>query len=145
MKKLVVLSAVALMSVSSLCFGASLQSLNNKQVTQTLSDKTITTISLVTLNGKIVNNSASVYFSKDKKVSGKFADKPESDQQTDEGTWSVKSNGTLCVAWQHWNQAHPICVAGYQLKNALIFVNADTQKLETLILDENIKDGNQVK
>lgn len=145
MKKLVVLSAAALMSFSSLCFAAPLQSLNEKQINQTLENKTITTISLITLNGKLVNNRASIYFSKDNKVNGKFSNKPDNDPQTDEGSWSVKPNGTLCVTWQHWNQAKPICVAGYQLKNALFFVNTDTQKLETLILDENIKDGNQVK
>lgn len=145
MKKLVVLSAVALMSFSSLCLGASLSSLNNKQVNQTLENKTITTASLITLNGKLLNdNFATVYFGKDNKVNGKFNNKPSSDPQTDEGSWLVKSNGTLCVTWQHWNQAKPICVLGYQLKNALILVNTDTKNLETLILDENIKDGNQV-
>lgn len=145
MKKLVILSACALMFVSSFCYAASMQSLNKKQLTQALEDKTITTISLVTLNGNIINNSASIYFSKNNKTDGTMSSKPGNNPQSDEGIWSVKSNGALCITWQHWNDNKPICVFGYQLTNALVLVNTETKNLETLILNINIQSGNSVK
>lgn len=145
MKKLAIFSAAALMSVTSICHAASLQSLDKKQLTQKLEDKTITTIPLVTINGALKKNTANVYFGKDNKINGKMDSKPDNDHQTDEGSWSVKPDGTLCVTWQHWNAAKPTCVFGYQLKNVLVLVNKKTKNLETIILSDNIKSGNSVK
>ncbi len=144
MKKLALLSVVILFFVSPLGFAASMHSLNKEQVTNALQDKTMTTIPLLTLNGKLVNNTISMYFSKDSKLTGQFANKPDNDPQSDQGTWTIKPNGVLCTTWQHLNKQKPICVFVYKLQNGLVFVNIETNKFESMALDENIKDGNQV-
>lgn len=142
MKKIAIFTCISLLS--SISFGQSMSSMTKPQITDMLSDQTITTVPLVTINDKLVDNKASIYFSKDGKLIGKFDTKPDSDPQNDLGKWEVKSAGTLCATWDHWNENKPICVDGYNVKNALVFVNNDTHKLETLVLQENIKSGNQV-
>ncbi len=144
MKKRALLASALLLTASTMCFAQSLHSLNKAQVTRELQGKTVTTISLVTLNNDLITNSFSGYFNQNGQVQGQFSVKPESDPQNDQGTWSVKSDGTLCATWQHWNKAKPICVTVYKLKNSLIFINEQTNKLETIILDDNIKAGNQI-
>lgn len=145
MKKSVLLSALIILLVSSLGFAATLKSLTKEQVTNAFQDKTITTIPLLTLNDKLVNNTITVYFAKDGKINGQFATKPDNDPQTDQGTWMVKANGTLCAKWDHMNNQKPICVFVYKLNNSLVFANADTNKFESMVLNENIKDGNQAQ
>lgn len=143
MKKLALWSVILLFS-STLGFAATLKSLNKEQVTSVFQDKTITTIPLLTLNDKLVNNTITIYLAKDGKMNGQFATKPENDPQSDQGTWLVKTNGALCATWQHMNNQKPICVAVYKLNNSLVLVNADTNKFESMVLNENIKDGNQM-
>lgn len=145
MKKIVLLVTAALLSVCTLSFGASsLQPLDKSQATQTIQDKTITTIPMVTLNGQLINNTFTGYFDKTGTVKGQLANKPDNDPQTDQGTWMVKSDGTLCATWQHWDNSKPICVSIYKLNNGILFVNQQTKKFESYILQENIKSGNQI-
>lgn len=143
MKKSLLLLAATL-SVSSLALAGSLQSLNKSQVTNEFQDKTITTISLVTINDKLEQNAFTGYFNKNGQLNGQFANKPENDPQNDQGKWTVKTDGTLCATWDHWNKGNPICVSVYKLKNGYLFVNQGNKKIETVILDENIKSGNQL-
>jgi len=142
MKKLLTLGI--LLSMSSLACAASMQSLDKSQVTKAMEDKTITTISLTTLNDQMMNNAFTGYFNKNGQIQGKFATKPDNDPQTDDGKWEVKSDGTLCVTWQHWQQSKPICVSLYHLKNGYVFVNNSTKKIETIVLDSDVKTGNQM-
>lgn len=143
MKKLLLFTAV-LLSVSSASFAATLNSMNKAEIMKTLSEKTLTTIPLVTINAKLVNNSFSGYLDKSGKVTGQMSNKPEgNDPQNDEGTWKVSDEGVLCVTWQHWNQAKPICTHVYNLKNSLVFMNLKNT-LETLALKNDIKSGNQL-
>jgi hypothetical protein len=145
MKKLALVSAIALFSVSTFSFGASLQSLNKNQIEKTMANKTMTTVSLVTLNKELVSNTLTFAMDKkDNKVTGQFANKPDSDPQNDTGKWQVKSNGTLCVTWEHWNNAKPICVAVYKTNNAIMFVNQENNNFESMVLTNNIKDGDHV-
>lgn len=144
MNKSAIFASIALLSASTLCYGQALQSLNKHQATKALSDKTFTTIGLITLDKKIVDNTATIYLDKTGKINGQMANKPDGLPQTDQGTWTIKDNGTLCATWQNWNQSKPICVSIYELNNSLIFVNADSHNLETLVLKDNIKAGNQI-
>lgn len=145
MKKLSLVATALLFSLSNLTFAASIHSLNQAEMTKIFQDKTATTISLATSNGKLIENAFSGYFAKDGKVQGQFASKLDNDPQSDTGNWAVKPDGSLCVIWQHWTHSKPICVAGYQLENGVVLVNKETNNLETVILDENIKAGNQLK
>ncbi|MDX1901491.1 MAG: hypothetical protein SFW66_05745 [Gammaproteobacteria bacterium] len=143
MKKLLVIFAV-LASVSSVSFAAAgLVSMNKAQAIKELSDKTITTISAVTLNGKVISDSFTGYFSKDGKTNGKLATKPADGPQVDQGKWMVKSNGMVCITWDHWNNAKEKCVNFYKLNNALLITNAG-HGFESLVLDDEIQSGNQM-
>lgn len=144
MKKLTILFAAVLFFVSTLCFADSLESLDKDQANNAIKGKTIKTISLITLNGKLVNNAFTGYFDETGKIKGKFTNKPENDPQTDQGFYLVKDDGTLCATWDHWNNNKPICVAIYDLKNGMLFVNKDNKKLETIVLAINVKQGNQL-
>jgi len=117
--------------------------MNKSQAMKELSDKTITTISAVTLNGKVISDSFTGYFSKDGKMNGKLATKPADGPQVDQGTWMVKSNGTVCITWEHWNNAKARCVDFYKLSNAFLITNAD-HGFESLVLDSGIQSGNQM-
>jgi len=143
MKKQLVLS-IALFSLSSLSLATSLSSLNSTQAKNALSDKTITTVSEVTLNGNLVENSFTGYFNKDGTMTGKFANAlSDGTPQTDKGTWKVGTNGQFCITWQTWDHGQQRCVTFYKLNNALLVIGPGN-KFETLILDNNIQNGNQM-
>lgn len=143
MKRFLLLSSV-LFSLSSLCFGTSLLSLDQQQVTQIFEDKTMTTVPLVTLNHQLINNTLTVFFDRRGKLTGQFTNKPEHGPQSDAGTWLVKSSGVLCAIWEHWSDSKPICVYVYKLNNGFLFVNKDNDNFESLVLKENIKTGNKL-
>lgn len=142
MKKL--LLSIALLSISSMTFAATLSPMNKAAATTELSDKTITTISAATLDGKVISDSFTGYFSKDGKTQGKFANKPADGPQTDQGSWKVNADGKVCVTWQHWNNAQEKCVNFYKLNNALLIVNMQNG-FESLVLDSDMKTGNQMQ
>ncbi len=143
MKKKLVLS-LTLLSLSSITLAASLTSMSGTQVKKAITDKTITSISDTTLNGKLVENSFIGYFNKNGTVDAKFANPlPDGAPQTDQGTWKIATNGQLCVTWKNWDNAKPRCVTFYKLKNAMIVVGPENI-FETLFLDIKIQDGNQI-
>lgn len=143
MKKLLVLFVI-LTSVSSVSFAApSLIPMSKPQAVKELSDKTITTISAITLNGKVISDSFMGYFGKDGKTSGKLANKPADGPQVDQGKWMVKANGMVCITWDHWNNAQEKCVNFYKLNNALLIMNLN-QGFESLVLDNEIQSGNHM-
>lgn len=143
MKKKIVLS-LALLSLSSLSLATSLTSMTGSQAKSAISDKTITTVSKATLNGKLVDNSFIGYFNKDGTMVGKFAS-PLSDggPQTDKGKWKIQANGQLCFTWENWDQGQQRCVTFFKLNNALLVIGPQN-KFETLILDDNIQSGNHM-
>lgn len=144
MKKLPIFASVLLLSFCGVALATSLQSLTKAQVVATIQNKTVTTIPLVTLEGKMINNTFTGYFDKNGQIQGQMENKPEGGPQTDQGQWTTKADGTLCATWQHWDQSKPICVSVFKLKNGLLFLNKDNKRLETIILDQNIKTGNQL-
>ncbi len=143
MKASILTAAAVLLSISSISFAASIQSMNKEQITKTMAGKTITTIPLTTLNGQLMNNSFTGFFDKNGTVTGQFANKPENTVQNDQGTWKVKSNGTLCTMWHNWDGGKEVCMHVYKLNNGLVFVN-EGNRIETIILDTNIQTGNQM-
>lgn len=144
MKGFIASVASALLLLSSTSFALTMQSLDKSQVNKLVKGKTIVTIPLITLDGSLVNNTFTGYFDTNGKYTGQMANKPDNGPINDTGTWKVKSNGTLCVTWDHWNSSKPICVSVYKVNNGLLFINEKNHKLETMVLDSNIKDGNQL-
>lgn len=142
MKKLLSLS-ILFLSTSSLVFAGSLKPLDKSAATAELSDKTITTISAATLDGKVISDRFTGYFSKDGKAKGKFAAKPAEGPDADEGSWKVNDDGKVCVTWNHWNHGQEKCVDFYKLSNALLIVN-DSNGFESLVLSRDIKSGDHV-
>jgi hypothetical protein len=143
MKKKIIF-ALALFSISSASLATSLTSMNSAQAKNTLSDKTITTVSAATLNGNIVDNSFTGYFNKDGTMTGKFANSlADGAPQSDTGTWKVQKNGEVCVTWQKWDKGHQKCVTFYKLNHSLLVVGPEN-KFETVILEDNIQKGNQM-
>jgi hypothetical protein len=135
--------AVVLMFGCISSYAESMQALKKNEVVKTLENKTITTIPLTTLHGDLIDNTATVFFSKDGKLLGRFETKPENNPQSDEGTWKVNANGQTCVSWKSWNDSKQICVYIYKLSNSLIFVNT-ANKFESMVLSGKIVSGNQV-
>ncbi|MCW8450348.1 hypothetical protein [Legionella quinlivanii] len=135
--------AAVLLSVSSCALAATLTSMSQSEVSDALGDKTLTTISAATLNGKVLPDSFTGYFAKDGKMMGGFAQKTADAPQNDKGTWRVKEDGSVCMTWEHWFNAKEECVYFYKLNNGLLAVGAD-QNFESVILNSEIKSGNQL-
>ncbi|QMT61621.1 hypothetical protein [Legionella sp. PC997] len=132
----------ALLTTSSLSFAASISSMSKAEVTEAITDKTITTISAATLNDKLLANSFTGYYGKDGKMMGAFAKPTEGAPQNDKGTWLVKEDGSVCMTWEHWFNGKEDCVYFYKLNNGLLVVGAN-QNFESVILNSDIKSGNQ--
>lgn len=109
-----------------------------------ISDKTITTISAATLNGRVIPDQFIGYFSKDGKITGKFMTKPNDAPQNDTGAWKVENNGKLCFKWNNWDANKEKCVSFYRLDNAVLVVN-ENNGFESLILKNDIKSGNSLR
>ena len=133
-----------MMAVSSISYGAAMQSLDKSKVTKFFENHTMTTVSMITLNGKMVNNTFTGYLAKDGKIVGQLAAKSGNLPQGDKGTWTVKDNGEFCVTWEHWQEAKQTCMDVYETKNMLIFVNVATGKFESAVPLEHLKDGDQM-
>ena len=143
MKKLFVIFAL-LAPVSSVVFAATnLVSMNQSQTTKAISDKTITTIPAVTIDGKVISDIFTCYFGANGKMNGKFAAKQADGPQVDQGTWIVKPDGMMCTTWEHWNHAKEKCVSLYKLNNALLFADSDLN-FKSLVLNSEVKSGNQM-
>jgi len=144
MKKLVLIASTVLLSLSTIASAISIQALNKGQVTDAISNKTITTIPLVTINGKLEKNTFTGFFHKEGQLNGKMANQPGDSPQADAGKWTVKADGALCATWDHWNDSKQLCVSVYKLTNGLLFVNTENKKLETVVLDADIQSGNKI-
>lgn len=134
--------AAVLLSASTFCMASTITSMNKSEVTDALTDKTITTISAATLNGKILPNSFTGYFGKDGKMAGEFAQPTEGAPRNDNGTWAIQDDGGVCMTWTQWFNGKKECVYFYKLSNGLLIVGAD-QNFESVILNSGIKSGNQ--
>jgi hypothetical protein len=144
MKKIIMMSALACAAISTAGFCSSMSSLSKSQVTSTMNDKTISSAPVITMDNELVSNTFTGYFGKDGKLNGQLANKPDNGPQTDTGTWKVNANGTLCATWDHWNSSKPICVSVYKVSNGYLLVNSQNQKFETLLLNNDMKSGNQL-
>lgn len=139
------LSAVCILSViPSLGFATTLTSLKKEEIIKALSDKTITTIAAVHLNGQLIDNVFSGYLSKDGKFTGKFEKKPADAPQSDAGSWRASSDGLFCYKWDHWFENKEKCLSVYKVHNGLLFISP-TVGFESVVIDKNIQSGNTLQ
>jgi len=143
MKLLPMIGTSVLLALSTLNYASTISSLNKSEAMNTLGDRTMTTISAATLNGKVIPNSFTGYFAKDGTMNGGFVNKPDDAPQTDKGTWKVSNDGKVCVTWEQWFNGKEQCVYLYQLTNGLLIINTD-KGFESLVLKDDLKDGNQM-
>ena len=142
MRKLPII--IGLVLTSSLCFSASITSLNPSETKDVFNDKTITTIDAAALNGKILPNRFTGYFAPDGKMNGAFATAPVGAPQNDKGTWKINSDGLFCVTWEHWFSGKEGCLSLYKLNNGILIINTENN-FESLVLNAEIKQSNQMK
>jgi hypothetical protein len=133
-----------MMAVTTASYAVTMESLGQEKIKKLLENHTMTTVSMITLNGKMVNNTFTGYLSRDGKIVGQLADKPGAARQGDKGTWTVTANGLFCVKWEKWQDAKETCANVYETKNMLIFVDATTGKFESAVPLEHVKEGDQM-
>lgn len=141
MKKLIVITA-ALM-ISGVSFGKSLISMNQDQVKQAFVGKTSVSIPTDNLNGRDINNTFSVYLDNHGNLWGKMAQKPANQPQTDKGVYSIKSDGTVYLTWQHWDGAKKLCFHIYKTNNAFITIDC-ANVFHSVFLKDAISTGNHL-
>ena len=133
-----------LLLVSPIELATTLNSMSKDDVTKAFSDKTFSTISAATLNGNLIDDKFTGYFSKDGKMKGKFGKKPSNAPQNDTGVWRVNDDGTMCFKWDNWDSNTEKCVNLYQLQNGILVVN-DQNGFESMILNKDMSSGDSVK
>ena len=131
-----------LSATSSLSFGATLNSISQDQFKQAFVDKTYTSIS--TAYGKETDNSVTVYMDENGKIQGKFTHKPANAPQTDQGVYSIKDDGLVCITWQHWFKGKEECVYAYNTQNAYIMVD-NNNIFHLVFMKSAIESGNHLK
>ena len=142
MRKYTFLSVLILFALTSLAQSARLKALNNYQIVQTFQDTTITSVPLAVINEQLIVNPFTGYFGQAGKAVGHFAKPLANDQpQTDQGVWTVTSEGAFCITWNHWNNHEQVCWFIYELGNGYLFVNSTRNDFASVIL-KNIKPGN---
>lgn len=146
MKKMFVNTCIigAMLLSSPLAFGSTLTSMTKDEVIQAIGNKTFSTISAATLNGNLIDNKFTGYFSNDGKMKGKFKNKPDNAPQQDTGAWRVNDDGTMCFKWDKWDTNKERCVTFYQLQNGILVLNAQNG-FESMIVNKDINTGDTMK
>ena len=143
MRKQVIIILVALLTISSLSFSATLNSLSRDQFIKTFVDNTSISIATDNLNGRTIENTFSMYLDDKGKVIGKMSHKPVNEHQTDNGMYSIDEDGTAYITWQHWDGAKKLCFHAFNTNNAYIAVGCDNV-FHTAFMKEAIKSGNHL-
>ena len=143
MRKSVVIIFVALVSINSLSFSATLSSLNRDQFIKAFVNKTSISIATDNLNGRTIENTFSMYLDNKGNIIGKMSHKPVNEPQTDNGVYSIDEDGTAYITWQHWDGAKKLCFHAFNTNNAYINVGCDNV-FHTAFMKEAIKSGNHL-
>lgn len=134
------LAFAALVTTSSLSFGATLNSINQDQFKQAFVGKTFTSVS----TAQQKNNSVIVYMDNTGKIQGKFMDKPANAPQTDQGVYSIKNDGLVCITWQHWFDGKEECIYAYDTQNVYIMID-NNNAFHFVIMKSALEPGNHLK
>lgn len=143
MKKSVVAMGFALMISGACCFAATLSSMTQDQINQTFAGKTMMTIPTTLLDNQSQENKFTFYLDNQGKIFGKFANSIGNAPQNDQGSYTVKSDGSFCITWQKWNNAQESCANVYETSNSYLFVDT-SNNFHTAVMKSDIHSGNQV-
>lgn len=134
----------ALVTTCPLSFGATLNSINQDEFKQSFVGKTFTSVSTAQPNEKKINNSVTVYMDDKGNIQGKFVEKPANAPQTDQGVYSIKDDGQVCITWQHWFNGKQECVYAYNTQNVYIMVD-NNNIFHFVIMKSAITPGNHLE
>jgi hypothetical protein len=144
MKKFIVFLLTSILFSYSLCFAATLNSLNKDQFINAFVNKTSVSIATDNLNGVTIENTFSMFLDGDGNIIGKMSHKPVNEPQTDKGIYSIDKDGTAYITWQHWDGAKKLCFRAFNTENSYINVGCD-DVFHTVFMKEAIKPGNLLK
>jgi hypothetical protein len=141
MKKYFSLILIGIFANSSLCFAATLSSLNKEQFVKAFVNKTSVSIATDNLNGRTIENTFSMFLDDHGNAVGKMSQKPTNEPQTDKGIYSINDDGTAYITWQHWDGKKTLCFRAFNTENAYINVGCDNV-FHTAFMKEAIQPGN---
>jgi hypothetical protein len=146
MKKIVSITAFAGLglAISTVSFGATLNSLSKEQLVSAFVNKTSVSIATDNLNGKTINNTFSMFLGDQGRIIGRMSVKPAHEPQTDTGVYSIDNDGTAYITWKHWDGAKKLCFHVFNTENTYISVGCD-HVFHTAFMKDAIKPGNQLK
>ncbi len=122
---------------------ATLESLNKEQVVNTFVNKTAVSIPTDIFNGQLKPNTFSMYLDDKGNVSGKLSAKPKDGLQTDTGTYSIDTDGTIYAVWNHWYDGKKVCFHFFNTDNAYLSIDCNNV-FHTVYLKNAIKTGKQL-
>jgi hypothetical protein len=145
MKKLAAaVISTMLVTVSTLSYADTLNSMNKDQVEQAFVNKTSTSIPVIHSKGRPVANTISIFLDDKGNIFGKMAHKMANEPQTDKGVYTIKDDGTYYLTWQHWDDSKQFCVHFFNTKTAYVVISC-TNVFHTAFMKDSFQSGNQLK
>ena len=132
------------LAISSVAMAATLNSISKDQVQHAFVDNTYTSVPISQLNDTAIDNTFTGYMNNAGKTWGVFLHKPKQGPQMDEGTYTIKDDGSVCLTWKHWYDGKEFCVYVYDTENAYILVGTNN-KFHTVFLKSAFKSGKHIK
>lgn len=136
MKKTMILFAT--LALCPLSFAATLNSIDKDQVKQAFVNKTFSSASKYELDDQVITDVFTGSMDDQGNIHGKFAHKPPQGPQEDQGVYTIKDDGQLCITWQHWQGHKEFCVYTYNTENAYILVGVNN-RFHIVFLKDDIK------
>ena len=138
MKKSAMIIFSVLTATTSMSFGATLNSIDKDQVKQAFVNKTFTSVTMARVDDQAITNIFIGSMDAQGKIYGKFAHQPSQGPQRDQGIYTIKDNGQLCITWQHWQEKKESCFYTYNTDNAYILVDVN-DRFHILFMKNDIK------
>lgn len=119
---------------------ASLKSIDKIEIQKNLLQKTIKSVDISRLDGKLKDDFNAIYMDRKGKIFGKMGYKHRYLPLTDTGKYRITPSGTIYITWDHWHRSKPVCLHLFDTKNAYISVDCDAHYRGTF-LKNKIKSG----
>lgn len=133
-----------LITINSLSFSATLNSMNKSQIEKAFINKTLISIPTDNLNGHTIDNTFSMFLDSHGNIQGKLSHKPINEPQTDTGVFTIEADGTFYITWKHWDGAKKLCGHIFNTNNSYISVDCDNV-FHTAFMKEVIQTGNHLE
>jgi hypothetical protein len=111
----------------SLGFAATLNSIDKNQVKQILVNKTFSSGGTARFPGQSIGVVFTGSMDDHGIIRANFSQPTSLGPQNDQGTYTIKDDGRLCITWQHWHGAKEFCNYIYDAANAYMLVGLDNQ------------------